>query len=1310
MPEERRPTRFQPIVPSLPRAQSSLQNRLPQIAPYLSSLSTPVANSYLNYAQQRAARGQTQQSLPETLTALQAAQTGQAQTVQTPDTSILNQLNPLNLAGGAIDDIKTITGALPRMFIPNRGNPLYEEAAGLMNLPENIGAALAEGDNLGEDIAGVLNAPGVRMIPGSYVGANLAAGTPEELLAHPLFTVLDVLPYGQAAAKGTRVFQTAKAAEDAGRTALRATPTTGLMSDTINPVHVEMRPVRPIRTALTRRLDEAGNVVPNRFGKMTLGAGDAISRTGVGRIGTNMGLGQRGRMLRRTVAGYAQGSEEVRLALQMDPETLAKLPDRELADIGLAVNDFRTKYPRFKIDETPDLAHPDPYMSGLRQRMERGDIDDLAPDERAMMDDYQSLQSRIAGYVERDNPNVVLVKPETFRFPQTQSAFAGEVLDRRSVRVVTKAEKALERAQANWVKQAGGVADARDLLFGSDDLAATYARTGADAPVPAVTATSTLRESLRTRQYANAADAQIAREYESILRSMEKAESPLDLVKHAWGARRQLDRMKNRAAFRDLTDPVLLARKELTLASRAVGSAERMGTIRKTARALQNAEARLDSATRLAIPARWYPRMFDEFDRLVMENTGHLDDATRSALETQLGERFYGGLKEIIPEKELYQWRREAQKSWLDFKAQGANPQFIHSTSVDDIARLDYPRIADRLIEPSQAKARTWDYRPTAGGPAVALTHQMKELLETKMTAELLDTIESLYGKPEKVMIQELVDRTGMSYQAAAREIQEATRGNITAHIKTRKTANAPGAKASENVRVPKELVDVLSHLHDRSALSAVFDPITKLFRTAVLPLSPRWHVYNILGGAVVSITENPSVVFAWGDAYRAMKNGPAKAGIDEFMGRNRPRASTVPRGATPTHSGASLMMPSEGMLSDPVTRTVATRKVLEGSKLGNLWDQVQQWRQTQPHQKGPFGRGVAASYTVNAWFDDFYKTATSVRAYDQAIKKGVGKEAAEQAAIEAVRKTFQNWDELLPLERQILKSVFPFYSWAKFSLGFVMRYPADHALRTAVLAQFARNELEDQGTGLPDSFRHLFQTTGMDENGNAKFLRTSGLNPFRDVTDWFTLEGMVGNVNPVISASLQAMGVNPMSGGPQLYPDLEFDPETGGLRAKTPGFLSALAGATIPQSRLLTNMFLDSANWAELVRNDPEAARHQLLGQLGLPVLMETQNIPQELMRAESNRYDTFVEARRAAVLSGDLSGLERYPGTTLIGAEDVTGLPEGSTLQAYIEQLGLMEQQGLLEPYRSDRPQPAATDLLRALGGYEQQLALAG
>lgn len=115
-----------------------------------------------------------------------------------PDPSVLDV--PKNVIG----DLKDIVQSLPHL-----PGMLMEEAGQIPAAMEALPQTLAKGD-----IAGALALPGVRMLPGAYVGEAVASGDYDELLEHPLMAALDVAPYGAKALKAAKPHAAAAFAPD----------------------------------------------------------------------------------------------------------------------------------------------------------------------------------------------------------------------------------------------------------------------------------------------------------------------------------------------------------------------------------------------------------------------------------------------------------------------------------------------------------------------------------------------------------------------------------------------------------------------------------------------------------------------------------------------------------------------------------------------------------------------------------------------------------------------------------------------------------------------------------------------------------------------------------------------------------------------------------------------------------------------------------------------------------------------------------------------------------------------------------------
>src|SRR5207253_7769971 len=105
-------------------------------------------------------------------------------------------------------------------------------------------------------------------------------------------------------------------------------------------------------------------------------------------------------------------------------------------------------------------------------------------------------------------------------------------------------------------------------------------------------------------------------------------------------------------------------------------------------------------------------------------------------------------------------------------------------------------------------------------------------------------------------------------------------------------------------------------------------------------------------------------------------------------------------------------------------------------------------------------------------------------------------------------RRVLIQWDNLTPIERSVIRPVLPFYGWISHILRYAYHYPIDHPFRAAVTASFARNELADLGTGMPQTLLNSLFLGNPDSNGKVTGINVGGLNPFRDVANYMTLGG----------------------------------------------------------------------------------------------------------------------------------------------------------------------------------------------------------
>ena len=185
-----------PIIQTLPQRMASLNNKYAPGSTFgsvLDQLPPDLAHGLVRFDYNRALNGQSPLSEEQTNQVIQSYLTGKP----------VNPEPKGNILTNSLRDIRDIGLSIPKL-----PQSLYHEAQDV--LAGKLGQA-PEGTS---GIAGVLQSPGIRLIPGAYTAANLLSGNFGEIERHPVFTLLDVLPAAEKAgltgALGERVVQPLK--------------------------------------------------------------------------------------------------------------------------------------------------------------------------------------------------------------------------------------------------------------------------------------------------------------------------------------------------------------------------------------------------------------------------------------------------------------------------------------------------------------------------------------------------------------------------------------------------------------------------------------------------------------------------------------------------------------------------------------------------------------------------------------------------------------------------------------------------------------------------------------------------------------------------------------------------------------------------------------------------------------------------------------------------------------------------------------------------------------------------------------------
>lgn len=1095
-----------PIITTLPETTRAFVNKYDRLGPTIQTLPPHLRNTIIDFDMKRAMRGQQPISEEQTAHALLSAIRNEA-VAEPPEKGLI---------GNAIEDIKTISSSIFRLPAA-----LAEEVKSLPEIPQHI----QEGE--GNIVERVATAPGIRMLPGAFVASNVAGGTPGELAKHPVFTLLDVAPYGVKAAKLTPQARLAATEATQAGEAGRYVPRIG-----------------PVRAALTRTIQD-GATVPNR----------------IGRIGTAVLQTRGGGMLSEMWGGQAR--ETTRLGSIQDSivQELTKPLGREMgSDAQKIVGHLVRQADQIATKHGIDPAREAELTRLMQYEPER--FPNLPGNELAFVNEVRDIANAYAR--------------ESISYGLLPGAIGDEIFPQASYNKITNAQNLLNTRVKRMQK-----------------------------------------EILPHMQRKLAEDPQPATNFQEVINT---------LILEDWQSAQRL--MNN--MMKKHTRPGEPGKVGVM----APAGKMQLATLRKFAteiKKVSQAKKDYDKAVKRTPPARFLPMLQKAAARKYQDqyfvSHPNLDPEDAANIAQYVNDEMY----DMVPgfnKKELRKIQRDVQATWQTLKDSGADPVFVHHVTPLASRVIEHPHVAETLIDPTQIRERMMDAKPATDNVTVALKHQGVELLSRMGSEEYIAQLIEKFGDNEQNLLKryeaaakvKLTSDPSYNFKSA---IYELMRREWVPYNPYTKGVNWKSARLTgldpERVWLPRTVANTLDKLRlpREYRIAGIMDPVMGVFRTSILPLSARWHVYNIMGGA----------------AMLGARTGPAafaKLPLAWKMARGQISMDDLPVELRATMSNTR--------------KAYAELDYRAGRTFSRLWDQIQQHKMAKGVVTGA-GKFINWSYDVNSLFDDTYKVAAYLYGTDKALAKGLTKEASVRAGLELSQKILQQWTDLTPIERTILRYVFPFYSFMQHIFRYTYTYPIDHPIRTSITAAFARAELEDMGTALPQSFLNSFFIGDMDENGQRHAINLQGMNPFRDVSNFMTMAGFVKASNPIIATVLQELGIDISTGGPELYPNLSYDATSGRLAVDTGNPLINLVQNVLPHSRILFELGNTSSEFQQLLRTNPDAAMRLIHSQAGLPILLRDINVPQEIYKAELARKQSAEDAFREALRTGDYTEASRYP-----------------------------------------------------------------
>lgn len=1203
---------------------TSLDNKYRELAPQILALPPEIRDSLIGFDAQRVAQGAPPLTRQQTLLAAQTATTNQPAT-KAPER------NPLDLIKNFRGDLSTLLKSIPRLPLA-----AFHEVQEIPHFGERVQEAKDAGAS---PLAALLQAPGVRLIPGTYTAANLLSGTEglREAITHPLFTGLDLLPAANSAAASTKTGRLlVDAAEAAGK---RPRPLTGLLTNTV---------------------DDAGNLTRNRLGGLV---DTARAETRVGQT-LDAAFGKTSREIMRMrgglenrYRGLLHGAVSPESPLEAFLPRIAKTFDR-YADVHPELTAITPEGEAWRAQAAQDFARGqvDAYDPGFVADY-RGLVDDVGKEAINLdvlgqwggelyptklvkkLEGRQSVVNTTRRLMELRNEYLA---PSGTVTPERLGAMVDDALGEatpagktRSARAVAQVFDAhgldvtgIRSAMAKIHRSRGGAGWSEVRQAFADATAAAGDSTAALTPRRSVTEIiDTLKRTTNDRQVTM---------LETAVRDGKR--------NRATNALKNLYERKP-PKFPEAEWPAF--REDIRSAARRMEFDAKVGS-KATEKRLAQQEGSLANTVQSNPPAR-----FDEIlagnmkQRLGAEAVAaqektlgrRLNGDEAAQITTAIQERRWKAAFPDMPAEELTKYLRgiegEIKQTWQALQDEGFDPIFVHKVSPARATATQTGNIGPVPVTASQGKERALDLSPSVNDLQVSLSHQAGELLQDVYRDRFAEDVIKSVGKPEAALREELAP---FARTRAATDPTLNFEGHLQEIIRKRYERFNPetagfswgGVKLDKYVQeqyyIPKAVADNLHRLvKPPNLLAQATAPITNAFRYNVIGLSPSVVINNFFSNAVATLAETgPGPFKYWGKAKEWLKDPSL------IPDENLKAMMLAENPAMPTLNRDSWLKSGNGQRFEIGSRAY---KVFSESAAANA---------VKAGKRGLDGI-VEKSLNLQRLGDNIYRGMIYMNEHDNALAGGATAEKAASRAIEQVQRVLVDYNSFTPIERQAIRTIIPFYSYMGHAMRFVGRYPLDHPMRASITAKLADAERERLGA-LPESFLSMLPIGGKGKDGKQRMIPLRPFDPFGDISDMFSIAGWLSATNPLITTALESVGVK--QGEAEGYPTLRYNAETGRMEPVHGGLFTNLLENTAPRLGLATAALGLNPVQNEMRRRDPAAANRMLLTGAGIPAFLRQVDVPREGIRAELARQQSQNDVRNQALRSGNWREALRYPG----------------------------------------------------------------
>lgn len=1218
------------------------------------------------------------------LTESQTQRAVEAATTRKPVTPVPERTNPFAVWQNLTGDITDLVKGIPQLPMA-----IVNEARALPTILERASDANSFGD--------LAQLPGVRLAPGSFTAsALLPGGVPAgEILTRPVSTVLDILPFASYAGKANAASALARAGIDARVGSLPAAQRAlevlkAPEASTLNAPLADLSRADRVGLQTAAALGEGRRFIPDLLtrrvdpltGDITLRPSlEEFRRTPTGRKVFSFSQANRNltSLVKRTDASLVGGESTPGFYTAKDLEASTAGREwqeslrAEFGDDLTAANAASLRMQEVIADplsfgfNTPEGAI-DAVLEPRLQPFAKDYLSKLLPAlEEQRFRDYGPLGRD--PFVERYNGEVYL-KAEARKLRR-----ADDLLAKSGDKLTTlKPERFLKR-----LSKQTGLADPDAIIRQANEMfpdpVERYAYLAQFGDVAA----------RKMSEYGQLLDDRAA--------AFEAARGGdpikiLEATRNATSYRRVSEGLLSPPEFMSYAKPIIELRA-YAKARAQKGAAAVPARFTPTGKRLFYERVKENYAAANALPEdlrQSYLDMLDEFPpgdprrpaalRAFRESVGN--DTYRllqyrrpdvDTLPTPLSdETFRQNIRTYIDEKEINRLQAEVTSTLDKLRGDGYNPAYVPGVAFEKAPKIDSTGVGARMSSPDYAKRRTYDYAPQHPDMGVSITYSALEDWRTRYAEPyVIDTIEKAVGINGVKLLTQL-EAQGVEGAArlgiAARSPEWHTFVNDYINLAkdrgfvvfdpsqifpTQPGLSSPTRDLNRMTFIPAEMESLVKQMFNEEAsyFQRLFDPVSQTFRTSVLLFSPAWHFNNVLSGALITAVTNPRAFLEMRDQW------VARGGWGRMLSRKD--ALDLPVNQS---EGQRLVQfeGAMGSLENKVISIAKDRAVIENGlartrTVNRLWTSIQESKLAEG-VVDKFNQTRDFSLNLNAFWDDLFRASNFEASYNKVLKEtladgvpeGDAMMHAAERALERTQTIFMDWTQMLPVERGILRAVFPFYAWSSHVMRLAFKLPFDHPARVAIINNFTRAELEDWQSEYPQIFRRLLGFADPETADRFVGLNVDAFNPFRDVGNILTMGGMVAMTNPMIQQVFKAVGVDPMSGGPEYAPNFVYDPSSpSGTELDSGNPIINLAGSIVPQARAIARWAGMDEEFRALEVSNPAAAQRMLLSGLRVPIVYRDVDVDEVLGKEEIRRFNAYRTAA-AQAKKGNVGELARF------------------------------------------------------------------